>query len=314
MIPPSTPSRVAYFSMEVALDPSMPTYSGGLGVLAGDTLRSAADLGVRMVAVSLLYRKGYFVQHLDEHGNQTESPATWNPEEKLELMKPVVSVKIEAREVKIRAWRYLVEGIAGDVVPVYLLDTGLPENSAWDQGLTDRLYGGDRHYRLCQEAVLAMGGVAILPMLGHHHISSYHMNEGHAALLVLALVERRLAGRNVRDAKQDDIIAVRHKCVFTTHTPVPAGHDQFHIDMVRQVFGEDRAAALQSLKVCLDGHLNMTYLALAGFPLCERCGDAAWRSFAPHVSELFGPSPHQRRPRTYLDHAAFPRALRPAHA
>jgi starch phosphorylase len=264
MIPPSTPSRVAYFSMEVALDPSMPTYSGGLGVLAGDTLRSAADLGVRMVAVSLLYRKGYFVQHLDEHGNQTESPATWNPEEKLELMKPVVSVKIEAREVKIRAWRYLVEGIAGDVVPVYLLDTGLPENSPWDQGLTDRLYGGDRHYRLCQEAVLAMGGVAILPMLGHHHISSYHMNEGHAALLVLALVERRLAGRNVRDAKQDDIIAVRHKCVFTTHTPVPAGHDQFHIDMVRQVLGEDRAAALQSLKVCLDGHLNMTYLALAG--------------------------------------------------
>jgi starch phosphorylase len=250
--------------MEIALDPSMPTYSGGLGVLAGDTLRSAADLGVRVVAVSLLYRKGYFVQHLDEHGNQTESPATWNPEERLELMKPVVSVRIEGREVKVHAWRYLVEGIGGDVVPVYLLDTALPENSPSDQGLTDQLYGGDLHYRLCQEAVLGMGGVAILPMLGHHHISSYHMNEGHAALLVLALVERRLAGRNVREAKQDDLIAVRHKCVFTTHTPVPAGHDQFDIDMVRQVLGEDRAAALQSLNVCLDGHLNMTYLALAG--------------------------------------------------
>ncbi|MGB7591314.1 MAG: alpha-glucan family phosphorylase, partial [Terriglobia bacterium] len=235
-----------------------------MGVLAGDTLRSAADLGVRIVAVSLVYRKGYFAQHLDEHGNQTESPATWNPEERLELMKPVVSIKIEGREVKIRAWRYLVDGIGGDVVPVYLLDTGLPENSSWDQGLTDQLYGGDLHYRLCQEAVLGMGGVAILPLLGHHHISSYHMNEGHAALLVLALVERRLAGRNVREAKQDDLIAVRHKCVFTTHTPVPAGHDQFQIDMVRQVLGEDRAAALQSIKVCLDGHLNMTYLALAG--------------------------------------------------
>ncbi len=233
-------------------------------MLAGDTLRSAADLGVRIVAVSLVYRKGYFAQHLDEHGNQTESPATWNPEERLELMKPVVSIKIEGREVKIRAWRYLVDGIGGDVVPVYLLDTGLPENSSWDQGLTDQLYGGDLHYRLCQEAVLGMGGVAILPLLGHHHISSYHMNEGHAALLVLALVERRLAGRNVREAKQDDLIAVRHKCVFTTHTPVPAGHDQFQIDMVRQVLGEDRAAALQSIKVCLDGHLNMTYLALAG--------------------------------------------------
>jgi len=264
MIPPSTPSRVAYFSMEIALDPSMPTYSGGLGVLAGDTLRSAADLGVRIVAVSLVYRKGYFAQHLDERGNQTESPATWNPEERLELMKPLVSLKIEGREVKIRAWRYLVEGIGGDVVPVYLLDTGLPENSPWAQGLTDQLYGGDLHYRLCQEAVLGMGGVAILPLLGHRHISSYHMNEGHAALLVLALVERRLAGRNVRESKQDDLIAVRHKCVFTTHTPVPAGHDQFQIDMVRRVLGEDRAAALQSLNVCLDGHLNMTYLALAG--------------------------------------------------
>jgi starch phosphorylase len=264
MVLPSTPSRVAYFSMEIALDPSMPTYSGGLGMLAGDTLRSAADLGVRMVAVSLLHRKGYFAQRLDTQGNQTESAATWNPEEKLELMKPVVSVRIEGREVKVRAWRYLVEGIGGDVVPVYLLDTALPENSPWDQTLTDNLYGGDLHYRLCQEAVLGMAGVAILPKLGHHHISSYHLNEGHAALLVLALVDQRLAGRNVREAKPEDLIAVRHKCVFTTHTPVPAGHDQFPFDMVRQVLGEDQAAALQSLNVCLEGYLNMTYLGLAG--------------------------------------------------
>ena len=264
MIPPSTPSRVAYFSMEVALDPAMPTYSGGLGVLAGDTLRSAADLGVRVVAVSLLHRKGYFAQRLDERGNQTESPATWNPEEKLELMKPVVSVRIEGREVKVRAWRYLVEGIGGDVVPVYLLDTYLPENSPWDQTLTDHLYGGDLHYRLCQEAVLGMGGVAILPKLGHHYISSHHLSEGHAALLVLALVDQRMGGRNIREAKPDDLLAVRHKCVFTTHTPVPAGHDQFPIDMVHQVLGDDRTAALQSLNVCLDAQLNMTYLALAG--------------------------------------------------
>ncbi len=264
MIPPSTPSRVAYFSMEVALDPAMPTYSGGLGMLAGDTLRSAADLGVRMVAVSLLHRKGYFVQHLDGQGSQAESPANWNPEDMLELMKPVVSVRIEGREVKVRAWRYLVEGIGGDVVPVYLLDTKLPENSQWDQGLTDHLYGGDLHYRLCQEAVLGMGGVAILPKLGHHHISSYHMNEGHAALLVLALVAKRMAGRNISEAKPEDLIAVRHKCVFTTHTPVPAGHDQFPTDLVNQVLGGDHATALRNLNVCLNGHLNMTYLALAG--------------------------------------------------
>ena len=264
MIPHVSPSRVAYFSMEIALDPALPTYSGGLGMLAGDTLRSAADLGVRMVAVTLLHRKGYFSQHLDERGNQSESPAQWNPEEMLELMRPVVTVNIEGREVKVRAWRYLVEGTGGDVLPVYLLDTALPENSPWDQTLTNYLYGGDLHYRLCQEVLLGMGGVAILSKLGHHHISSYHMNEGHAALLVLALIEQRLAGRNVRDTRREDVIDVRHKCVFTTHTPAPAGHDQFSVDLVRQVLGEDRTAALVALGACLDGHLNMTYLALIG--------------------------------------------------
>ena len=262
MISLSSSSRVAYFSMEIALDPSMPTYSGGLGVLAGDTLRSAADLGVRMVGVTLLHRKGYFEQHLDEHGNQSEAPAVWSPEQVLELMKPVVSVTIEGREVKVRAWRFLIQGVAGDVVPVYLLDTALAENSAWDQTLTDHLYGGDAHYRLCQEAVLGMGGVAILPKLGHSHISSYHMNEGHSALLTLALLEHRLGGRNASEAKDEDMHAVRNKCVFTTHTPVPAGHDQFPMDLVRQVLGPARAATLEATRCVTNGTLNMTYLAL----------------------------------------------------
>jgi starch phosphorylase len=125
----SSVSRVAYFSMEIALNPAMPTYAGGLGILAGDTLRSAADLGVPMVAITLLHRKGYFRQHLDEDGGQREDRADWSPEQFLEPMKPLISVPIAGRIVRVKAWRYLVEGITGHVVPVYLLDTAVPENS-----------------------------------------------------------------------------------------------------------------------------------------------------------------------------------------
>jgi starch phosphorylase len=123
------PSTVAYFSMEVGLEPAMPTYAGGLGVLAGDTLRAAADLGVPMVGVTLLHRKGYFRQHLDAQGNQSESPAVWYPEEFLEAMEPRISVTISGRSVQVRAWRYLVRGVSGHTVPVYFLDTALSENS-----------------------------------------------------------------------------------------------------------------------------------------------------------------------------------------
>lgn len=264
MIGSANSSQVAYFSMEMALDPSVPTYSGGLGVLAGDTLRAAADLGVSMVGVTLVHRKGYFHQTLDPQGNQAEQPAAWNPERMLEPMKPRVSVFIEGREVKIRAWRFMVEGIEGHVVPVYLLDTALPENSSFDQTLTDDLYGGDSHYRLCQEVVLGMGGVAILPKLGHSHVASYHMNEGHSALLTMALIEHRLAGRTLLSATEEDLHAIRHKCVFTTHTPVPAGHDQFSKELVQQVLGADRADALEHTRCCVGNTLNMTYLALFG--------------------------------------------------
>ncbi len=153
----ATDSRVAYFSMEIALNPAMPTYSGGLGILAGDTLRSAADLGVPLVAVSLVHRKGYFRQRLDEQGIQHEENAEWSPEQFMEPMKPVISVTIDGRAVHVRAWRYLVEGVTGHVVPVYLLDTALPENTASDQTLTDHLYGGDSYYRLCQKVILGIG-------------------------------------------------------------------------------------------------------------------------------------------------------------
>lgn len=256
------PPTLAYFSMEVGLDPAMPTYSGGLGMLAGDTLRSAADLAISMVGVTLLHRKGYFRQHLDAQGNQTESPAIWSPEDFLEPLEPRVFVTIEGRQVQICAWRYIVRGVSGHSVPVYLLDTALPENSAWDQTLTDYLYGGDDHYRLCQEVVLGLGGAAMLRALGYRTIQTYHMNEGHSALLALALLEEQHERRGLHDVTTADRDAVRHRCVFTTHTPVPAGFDKFPLDLVRQVLGEEPTTVLQTVECLHEGVLNMTYLAL----------------------------------------------------
>lgn len=255
-------SVIAYFSMEVGIDPSLPTYSGGLGILAGDTLRAAADLGVPMVGMTLLYRKGYFRQHLDSNGNQSESPSEWSPEEILEPMEPRASVTIEGRTIEIRAWRYPVQGVSGHVVPVYFLDTSLPDNSNWDRELTDHLYGRDDHYRLCQEVVLGMGGIAMLRALDYKEMQSYHMNEGHSALLTLALLEEYTQERSVPAPTEAEKEAVRRQCVFTTHTPVPAGHDEFSLNLARQVLGEERADTLTSADCCMDGMLNMTYLAL----------------------------------------------------
>jgi starch phosphorylase len=171
-------------------------------------------------------------------------------------------VTIEGRQVQVRAWRYLVRGLSEHSVPVYFLDTALAENSPWDQTLTDYLYGGDEHYRLCQETVLGLGGVAMLRALGHGGVQLYHMNEGHSALLVLALLEEQTEGRSVGDVTDADKQAVRRRCVFTTHTPVPAGQDQFSPDLVRQVLGEKWVTALHAAGCCPSGTLNMTYLGL----------------------------------------------------
>lgn len=252
---------VAYFSMEIALDKAIPTYSGGLGVLAGDTLRSAADLAVSMVGITLLHRKGYFEQHLDKDGNQTETPVVWRPEDVLEPVDAQTSVVIEGRRVAIRAWKYPVRGVTGHEVPVYLLDTRLPENSDWDQTLTDSLYGGDSYYRLCQEMVLGMGGAAMLRAL-NCPAELYHLNEGHSALLTLCLLEWQLEGRRPFEIDETDLEDVRRRCVFTTHTPVPAGHDRFPLDMVRAVLGNDQVALLDAAHCIGDGELNMTHVAL----------------------------------------------------
>jgi starch phosphorylase len=255
--------RVAYFSMEIGLESGMPTYSGGLGVLAGDTIRSAADLEVPMVAVSLLHRCGYFFQRLDAHGQQSEEPVAWPVNDFAELIDGQATVDIEGRTVHVRAWRYRVTGESGHVVPVYLLDTDVSENQPWDRTLTDVLYGGDDHYRLCQEMVLGVGGFRLLRALGYEDIRRFHMNEGHAALLVIALGEEKLAAQNQSDSISNELIeTIREQCVFTTHTPVPAGHDKFPEQLARQVLG-DRWWAI--LKTCgVEETLNLTQLALRG--------------------------------------------------
>ena len=253
--------QVAYFSMEIAIHPDMPTYSGGLGMLAGDTLRSAADLGVPLIAFSLIHRKGYFRQHLDNAGIQSEDVQPWNPADFCTEEPARVTVSIEDRVVTVRTWRYDLVGRNGHIVPIYLLDTDLDGNSGWDRGLTDHLYGGDTNYRLQQEIVLGMGGVRMAHALGYR-INVYHMNEGHAALLTLALLERQLGGGPLGEATETDIDQVRMKCVFTTHTPVPAGHDRFSTEQTIRILGSDRTVRLEKQGCFRDGMLNMTLLAL----------------------------------------------------
>ena len=273
--------KIAYFSMEIALESAMPTYSGGLGVLAGDTIRSAADLQVPMVAVSLLHRAGHFQQRFDASGWQKEEPVEWKVEQFLAEMPARAALIIEGRPVSLRCWKYEVQGIGGYSVPVYLLDTDLPENSEWDRKLTSVLYGGDARYRLCQEVVLGVGGMRMLRALGYERLDRFHMNEGHASLLTLELLQEE-AGKTERNhIAISDLASVRQKCIFTTHTPVPAGHDQFALsalgtslglredlsdvldpDMAVQVFG--RHLPPGEKKSCSGGQamLNMTYLGL----------------------------------------------------
>jgi len=248
--------------MEIALEPDIPTYSGGLGILAGDTLRSAADLGLPLAAVTLVYRKGYFRQVLDPAGNQFEQPQEWSPEQQLTEVKQRVAVEIEGRQVIVRAWKYTVTGVTGEIVPVYLLDTNLPENAEQDRGLTDYLYGGDQRYRLAQEVVLGFGGFRLIEKLYGSQIEAYHMNEGHSALLSLGLLERRLDQSFAGRLKQLDIDGVRNMCIFTTHTPVPAGHDQFPRSLATQVLARDQIALLDEAEAWEGDALNMTYLAL----------------------------------------------------
>ncbi len=259
---PRQEPAVAYFSMEIGLQSEMPTYSGGLGILAGDTIQTAADMEVPMAAVTLLARKGYFRQELDAAGRQIEGPDLWNVADRLRRLEARVTVVLEKREVKVRAWQYDVVGMTGFTVPVLFLDTDLPENDRRDRDLSHYLYGGDRRYRLCQEYVLGVGGVRMLRTLGYEHIDRFHMNEGHAAFLILQLFDEELDRTGGRKIKPEHIESVRRQCVFTTHTPVAAGHDKFPMDLVRKIIGRHRIWKIQEQLSGDSTTLNMTYLAL----------------------------------------------------
>jgi len=242
--------KIAYFSMEIALSNDIHTYSGGLGVLAGDTIRSSADLNIPLVGVTLASKKGYFRQELTREGKQMEHPDPWYPSEFMELLPRDVEVRIQNRDVHIRAWRYAVQSQTGGVVPVYFLDTDVEGNSPEDREITSFLYGGDERYRIKQEVVLGIGGVRMLEKLDLD-VRKYHMNEGHSSFLALELLQ--MHGMNVDK--------VRNLCIFTTHTPVEAGHDKFSYDVVQEILGE--VVPFDILKN-LGGQdrLNMTLLAL----------------------------------------------------
>ncbi|HTQ36958.1 MAG TPA: alpha-glucan family phosphorylase [Steroidobacteraceae bacterium] len=257
--------RVAYFSMEIALRSEIPTYAGGLGILAGDTLRSAADLSLPLVAVSLVSRAGYFHQQIDAQGRQVELPATWDPAAWAQRLDARIAVRIEGRPVWVGAWAYVLESDMGGRAPVILLDTDIAENQPADREITHYLYGGDDAARLRQEMVLGLGGARILQALGFD-ISRYHMNEGHAALLGVELLRRyAYAPADLQPGDTPyDLPRVRQLCCFTTHTPVEAGHDRFPYELVSRLFDHGGAEMdLATLKM-LGGEdgLNMTRLAL----------------------------------------------------
>jgi starch phosphorylase len=251
--------RVAYFSMELAVDPRVPSYSGGLGVLAGDVIRSFADLMIPAVGITLMCNKGYFFQELDPQGNQIEVPVEWRPQDFMQRMEPKIKVPLGRREISVQSWRYDVNGRSGFTVPVFFLDTDLPENDEESRAISFQLYGRDQRYRLMQEIILGIGGVRVLDSLGYTNIDVYHMNEGHTALLTIELLKKY--GLPIDNAKLE---AMKEKCVFTTHTPVPAGHDVFPKDMVREFLSpylDDGTIEL----ICTNGDntkLNMTLLAL----------------------------------------------------
>jgi len=242
--------KIAYFSMEIGLSNDVPTYSGGLGVLAGDTIRSSADLKLPLVAVTLVSKKGYFKQEITKDGRQIEHPQEWDPSKLMKMLPSEVTVRIQNRDVRIKAWLYEVKSLTGGLIPVLFLDTDVDGNSPEDRAITFYLYGGDETYRLKQEIALGIGGVRILDALGFT-VRRYHMNEGHSSLLALELLRR----------SKMDVNSVRDQCIFTTHTPIEAAIDKFPYEVVEEIMGE--LVPLANLKNLGGNHrLNMTRLAL----------------------------------------------------
>lgn len=255
--------HIAYFSMEIGLTPEIPTYSGGLGILAGDTIKSAADLKLPLIGVTLLTKKGYFEQVIDDDGNQIEKESNFNPEDYMQKLDITTFVNIEGRKVYVTAWLYRVKCPTGSEVPVLFLDTDIELNNDEDRKITQYLYGGDSRYRFKQEVVLGIGGIRILKEIGIE-FRRYHMNEGHSALLTLELLND--FKRSVEEVWDENLVwdseAVKERCVFTTHTPVAAGHDKFQYDLVSDILRGDYIPIDVIKRFGGKDNLNMTLLAL----------------------------------------------------
>jgi len=255
-------THIAYFSMEIAVRTEIHTYAGGLGVLAGDTARSCADLELHVVFVSLVSKAGYFRQQIVSSGRQIEQPDWWDPSKWCTPLDAMIAVHIEGHPVWIRPWLYVHTCPHGHRIPILFLDTELDQNSSEDRTLTHYLYGGDDAYRLKQEIVLGIGGIRLLRALGFD-IHTYHLNEGHAALLALDLLNHhRIPAEDLEPGESAyELAEVREHCVFTTHTPVEAGHDRFPYELFARLLPE--AVDLNELKrLAGRDRLNMTQLAL----------------------------------------------------
>lgn len=263
MLRKNNDSLIAYFSMEIGLTPQIPTYSGGLGILAGDTVKTAADLKLPFIAITLLTKKGYFEQAIDSEGNQIEYPSNFEPYTMMKLLDATTYVLIEGKKVYIRPWLYEVKSQTGGVVPVLYLDTDFDLNSPKDREITHFLYGGDSEYRFKQEIVLGIGGVRILKEM-NLKIWRYHMNEGHSALLTLELLNDNK--RSIEEVWDENLVwdpeAVKQLCVFTTHTPVAAGHDKFDYSLVSRLLREDYVPMHILQRFAGKENCNMTYLAM----------------------------------------------------
>lgn len=213
--------KIAYFSMEIALENDLKTYAGGLGVLAGDILRSASKNNFPMIGVTLFNRNGYFKQSISEKGKQIERADKSNLK-KLELLPIKFYLPIGVDKVLVKVWRYFLKQDEGIEIPIYLLDTNNPENREKHRRLTENLYPGDLRKKLKQSILLGRGGVKLLKKIGLDSISKIHLNEGHGALAAIELLLN-----DKHKSLTDKIRAVRKKIIFTTHTPIPAGHDVY---------------------------------------------------------------------------------------
>lgn len=267
--------KIAFFSMEIALESDIPTYSGGLGILAGDILKSAADLEVPIIGVTLVYNNGYFYQMLDYDGVQRECDIQWVYSGEFERIEKMVKVQVNGEDVNIGAWRYDIIGHTGFIVPVYLLETNVEGNTQEQKDFTRLLYDATQFQRIIQEKILGIGGARMLNALGFDNIGTYHMNEGHSSFLVLELLKS--AG--------GDMDKVRRLCTFTTHTPVRAGHDIFEYDLVDRVFREENREHLRKWAGPKD--LNMTLFGMnsSGYinAVSEKHREVASEMFPQHA-------------------------------